>query len=155
MDATAVGFARTAIAVMLILTAARVGAVPLDDLDAERTWVLGSLQIDGNKELSRSDVTGAMTTHPRAWWAVWRDDPEFDPLALRADVRWHDGSRFTSGDAKYSLDRTFDATVKGQLVAEGRQWRFDVELQAPRPGGVADAVGLELFDDLRDLLDRT
>ena len=32
-------------------------------------------------------------------------------FTLRDDVRWHDGSRFTSADAKYSLDRTFDATV--------------------------------------------
>jgi ABC-type transport system substrate-binding protein len=27
-------------------------------------------------------------------------------------VRWHDGARFTAIDAKYSLDRTFDPSVK-------------------------------------------
>jgi len=32
-------------------------------------------------------------------------------LRLRQDVRWHDGARFTSADARYSLDRTYDATV--------------------------------------------
>ena len=32
-------------------------------------------------------------------------------FTLREDVRWHDGSRFTSADAKYSLDRTYDATA--------------------------------------------
>jgi ABC-type transport system substrate-binding protein len=33
-------------------------------------------------------------------------------LTLRPDVRWHDGTRFTAVDAKYSLDRTFDPSVK-------------------------------------------
>ena len=33
-------------------------------------------------------------------------------FTLRQDVRWHDGARFTSVDAKYSLDRTYDASVK-------------------------------------------
>ena len=33
-------------------------------------------------------------------------------FALRPGVRWHDGTRFTSIDAKYSLDRTYDATLK-------------------------------------------
>ena len=34
-------------------------------------------------------------------------------LDLRQGVPWHDGTRFTSRDAKYSLDRTYDPTVKG------------------------------------------
>ena len=44
---------------------------------------------------------------------AWRrTGPTTWHLALRPDVRWHDGSRFTAIDAKYSLDRTFDASVK-------------------------------------------
>src|SRR5262249_13330115 len=37
-----------------------------------------------------------------------------DYLAAHASegVLWHDGARFTAVDAKYSLDRTFDASVK-------------------------------------------
>jgi peptide/nickel transport system substrate-binding protein len=45
------------------------------------------------------------TAWRRAGPTTWR-------FALRPDVRWHDGSRFTAVDAKYSLDRTFDASVK-------------------------------------------
>lgn len=53
------------------------------------------------------------TLHP-ALASAWKPTgPTTWQLALRSDVRWHDGSRFTSVDAKYSLDRTFDATVKG------------------------------------------
>ena len=38
-------------------------------------------------------------------------------LTLRPGVRWHDGTRFTSVDAKYSLDRTYDATLKAARLS--------------------------------------
>jgi peptide/nickel transport system substrate-binding protein len=45
--------------------------------------------------------------------SAWRRaGPTAWHLTLRPDVRWHDGTRFTAVDAKYSLDRTFDASVK-------------------------------------------
>jgi peptide/nickel transport system substrate-binding protein len=44
---------------------------------------------------------------------AWRrTGPTTWQFTLRPDVRWHDGARFTAIDAKYSLDRTFDASVK-------------------------------------------
>ena len=39
-------------------------------------------------------------------------------LTLRPDVRWHDGTRFTAVDAKYSLDRTFDPSVKAARLLQ-------------------------------------
>src|SRR5262249_55673007 len=47
------------------------------------------------------------TLHPALATAWERTAPTTWTLALRSDVRWHDGSRFTSVDAKYSLDRTY------------------------------------------------
>jgi len=38
-------------------------------------------------------------------------------LTLRPGVGWHDGTRFTSVDAKYSLDRTYDATLKAARLS--------------------------------------
>jgi peptide/nickel transport system substrate-binding protein len=53
-------------------------------------------------------------------------------LALRRDVRWHDGSPFTAVDAKYSLDRTFDARVKAARLAP---WFQTIDrTEAPDPG---------------------
>jgi peptide/nickel transport system substrate-binding protein len=45
------------------------------------------------------------TAWTRTGATTWR-------LTLRRGVRWHDGTPFTSTDAKYSLDRTYDASVK-------------------------------------------
>ena len=52
------------------------------------------------------------TLHPALATAWRRAGPTTWHLTLRPDVRWHDGARFTAVDAKYSLDRTFDASVK-------------------------------------------
>ena len=52
------------------------------------------------------------TLHPALAVAWRRAGPTTWHLTLRSDVRWHDGARFTAVDAKYSLDRTFDASVK-------------------------------------------
>jgi peptide/nickel transport system substrate-binding protein len=52
------------------------------------------------------------TLHP-SLATVWRRaGPTTWHFTLRPDVRWHDGARFTAADAKYSLDRMFDASVK-------------------------------------------
>jgi peptide/nickel transport system substrate-binding protein len=51
---------------------------------------------------------------------AWRQTaPTTWQLTLRPDVRWHDGSRLTAVDAKYSLDRTFDASVKAARLIRG------------------------------------
>jgi peptide/nickel transport system substrate-binding protein len=52
------------------------------------------------------------TLHPALATAWRRTGPTTWHLTLRGDVRWHDGAPFTATDAKYSLDRTFDASVK-------------------------------------------
>jgi len=76
------------------------------------------------------------TLHPALASAWKRTAPTTWQLALRADVRWHDGSRFTSGDAKYSLDRTFDATVKGARLL-GAWWTQAIaRTEAPDPATV-------------------
>ena len=52
------------------------------------------------------------TLHPGLATAWQHTGPTTWHLTLRQDVRWHDGTRFTAIDAKYSLDRTFDPSVK-------------------------------------------
>jgi ABC-type transport system substrate-binding protein len=53
-------------------------------------------------------------------------------VTLRRGVRWHDGTRFTSIDAKYSLDRTYDATVRAARLSPSFQTIDRTE--APDPG---------------------
>ncbi len=73
------------------------------------------------------------TLHPALATAWRRTDPTTWHLTLRPDVRWHDGGRFTSVDAKYSLDRTFDATVKAARLL-GPWWTRALErVEAPDP----------------------
>jgi len=73
------------------------------------------------------------TLHPALASAWKRTTPTTWQLALRADVRWHDGTRFTSVDAKYSLDRTYDATVKGARLL-GAWWTQAIDrTEAPDP----------------------
>jgi peptide/nickel transport system substrate-binding protein len=53
-------------------------------------------------------------------------------FTLRQGVQWHDGTRFTSIDAKYSLDRTYDATVKAARL--NRFFETIDRTEAPTPG---------------------
>jgi peptide/nickel transport system substrate-binding protein len=52
-------------------------------------------------------------------------------FTLRDGVRWHDGARFSSLDARYSLERTYDATVKAARLS--RHLDSIVRTEAPRP----------------------
>src|SRR5262245_27145883 len=62
------------------------------------------------------------TLHP-ALATDWKQTaPTTWQFTLRTDVRWHDGTRFTSVDAKYSIDRTFDPSVKAARIL-GPWWR--------------------------------
>lgn len=73
------------------------------------------------------------TLHPALATAWHRTSPTTWRLSLRADVHWHDGSPFTSADAKYSLDRTYDATVKAARLL-GPWWTQAIErTEAPDP----------------------
>ncbi|MGE5801417.1 MAG: ABC transporter substrate-binding protein [Gemmatimonadota bacterium] len=57
------------------------------------------------------------TLHPALSTAWKRTAAATWQFTIRADVRWHDGTRFTSVDAKYSLDRTYDATLKAARLS--------------------------------------
>ena len=81
--------------------------------------------------LIRRDPDG--TLHPALATTWTRTAPTTWQLALRPDVRWHDGSRFTSADAKYSLDRTYDPAVKAARIL-GAWWTAAIErTEAPDP----------------------
>jgi peptide/nickel transport system substrate-binding protein len=72
--------------------------------------------------------------HPALATTWKRTTPTTWQLALRSDVRWHDGARFSSVDAKYSLDRTYDATLKAARLL-GAWWTEAIErTEAPDPG---------------------
>jgi peptide/nickel transport system substrate-binding protein len=60
--------------------------------------------------LVRRRPDGAL--HPALATSWRRTDATTWQFALREGVRWHDGTPFTSRDARYSLERTYDATVK-------------------------------------------
>src|SRR4026208_644357 len=73
------------------------------------------------------------TLHPALATAWRRTTPTTWQLALRPDVRWHDGTPFTSADAKYSLDRTHDPRVKAARIL-GSWWTAAIErTEAPDP----------------------
>ena len=73
------------------------------------------------------------TLHPALASAWKRTAPTTWQFTLRTDVRWHDGTRFTSVDAKYSIDRTFDPSVKAARLV-GAWWRQGLErIEAPDP----------------------
>ena len=66
--------------------------------------------------------------------STWKQTaPTTWQFTLRSDVSWHDGTRFTSVDAKYSIDRTYDPTVKAARLL-GSWWRQALErTEAPDP----------------------
>ena len=72
------------------------------------------------------------TLHPALATTWQRTGPTTWHVTLRPDVRWHDGTRFTSVDAKYSLDRTFDPSVKAARLMPLFQTVDRTE--APDPG---------------------
>ena len=73
------------------------------------------------------------TLHPALATSWKQTAPTTWHLALRSDVRWHDGSRFTSVDARYSVERTYNATVKAARLL-GPWWTQAIErTEAPDP----------------------
>jgi peptide/nickel transport system substrate-binding protein len=67
---------------------------------------------------------GLATSWKRTAATTWQ-------FTLRPGVRWHDGTWFTARDAKYSLDRTFDATVKAARLRP--TFRTIERTEAPDP----------------------
>jgi peptide/nickel transport system substrate-binding protein len=71
------------------------------------------------------------TLHPALATAWRRTAATIWQLTLRPGVRWHDGTRFTSIDAKYSLDRTYAAVKAARFNPSF--WTID-RTEAPDPG---------------------
>ena len=63
-----------------------VRAVQLDELDLAPRWRLRNLRLEGNAHVSDGALEAAMVTKPRPWFALWREYPEFDPVAFRVDL---------------------------------------------------------------------
>jgi peptide/nickel transport system substrate-binding protein len=61
------------------------------------------------------------TLHPALATSWRRTAPTTWRFTLRPRVRWHDGTRFTSTDARYSLERTYDATLKAARLTHAFQ----------------------------------
>jgi peptide/nickel transport system substrate-binding protein len=107
-------------------------AADLHALDPHASTLTSDVRVSFNvfDTLVRRHPDGAL--HPALATEWRRTAPTTWELALRRDVRWHDGSRFTSADAKYSLDRTFDARLK---AARLRPWFQTIErTEAPDAG---------------------
>jgi outer membrane protein insertion porin family/translocation and assembly module TamA len=62
------------------------GAVQLDELDLAQRWRLRQLRFEGNEHVEAGALKSAMVTKPRPWFALWREFPEFDPVAFRVDL---------------------------------------------------------------------
>jgi outer membrane protein assembly complex protein YaeT len=75
-----------ALALAVALTSGTAFAVPLHALDPGRTWRLGRLRIEGNHAIGKREIRRAMLVETRAWYAVWRRRPFFDPVTLVTDV---------------------------------------------------------------------
>jgi peptide/nickel transport system substrate-binding protein len=71
------------------------------------------------------------TLHPALATAWRRTAATTWEFTLRQGVRWHDGTRFTSIDAKYSLDRTYVAMKAARF---NPAFRTIDRTEAPAPG---------------------
>jgi len=66
--------------------AADAGFVPLDDLDARRSWRVTTVDVEGLDVLQRFLWVPRLQTQTRPWWVFWRARPEFQPGDLQADA---------------------------------------------------------------------
>ncbi len=74
-------------AVLLLCSARHLRALTLERLDPDREWLVGSIDISGNQHFPDRELLGAISTKPRAWWAMWRPRPGFDPVAFETDLQ--------------------------------------------------------------------
>jgi outer membrane protein assembly complex protein YaeT len=86
MAGTAAGPVRTAVVALMLLVVSRTFARPVDELEPDHPWILGTLTIRGAEAIDDDDVAEVMTTRARPWWARWRKRPALDPLTLREDL---------------------------------------------------------------------
>jgi translocation and assembly module TamA len=62
------------------------GFVPIDDIDARRSWRISSVDVEGLDVLQRFLYVPKLQTMTRPWWVFWRELPEFAPGDLQADA---------------------------------------------------------------------
>lgn len=65
-------------------------------------------------------------------WTVSTDGSTYT-FDLRSDVKWHDGTAFTSEDVKYTLEQ---ATAEGSVHPRATQWRNLSSIDTPSPDRV-------------------
>ncbi len=68
------------------LLAGAAAAISTDDLDPERRWLVGQVEILGNEAISKSDLRGVLETRPRRLLAFWRERPAFEPTTFDGDL---------------------------------------------------------------------
>ena len=87
--------------------ASEVLAVRIEDLDLTRSWRLRAIEIEGNEQLKRSDLTGALLSQQRPWYRFWAAYPPFDALTFRADLerlrRLYESRGFYKAQVEYDL----------------------------------------------------
>jgi len=99
----------------------------LDELDPHRDWHVGSIEIRGNDHFSDGALLDAMTTTTRAWWAVWRPRPVFDPVTFETDLqRLH---RFFEARGYYHAQIGYDLVPRPD--ADVVDIRLTVQADAP------------------------
>lgn len=72
--------------VLVLVASTRAFGVAVEDVPHDVEWRISGIEIDGNDNVSTSDVEGAMMTKERSWWALWRSRPEYDGTTLGADL---------------------------------------------------------------------
>jgi outer membrane protein assembly complex protein YaeT len=61
-------------------------ASPTDDLDPEREWLVGSIDLEGNESIPDVDLRRVIETRPRNRLTFWRARPEFDEVVFESDL---------------------------------------------------------------------
>jgi outer membrane protein assembly complex protein YaeT len=101
------------------------GFVPLDDLDARRSWRITGVEIEGLNVLQRFLYVSALQTKTRPFWVFWRDAPEFLPTDLQADA--------TRVERELRAEGFYEARVRAEVEV----------LRQPGPAAETDAAGEE------------
>jgi outer membrane protein assembly complex protein YaeT len=131
------GVLRLALAALL-LAACDVRAIPLDALDTQRTWKLGTLRFEGNHEVGSSALRDALITKPRRWFALWQDHPGFDPYTFRTDLGRIRGLYRGRGYYHAVVTSTVQVPEKGDVV------NVTVSIEEGTPVRVTDVdLGIE------------
>jgi outer membrane protein assembly complex protein YaeT len=127
-------------AVLLLFFCARAYAITLDSLDSSRTYYVDSIHFSGNQNFSDSDLTAAMATKTRPFYALWQKRPAFDPQTFTNDLSQL--ALFYESHGYYDAHISYDLKIHGDLITplltihEGHPVKVDsvaVEIAHPAP----------------------